>query len=78
LRAEAAWPANFDDAGYETLADGGAHVLALLAEAPDLRDSLNGGAPARASKKRLTAAQKKRLKIRKARMAEYRGSLIAR
>jgi Zn-dependent M28 family amino/carboxypeptidase len=70
---------NLDLEGYETLADGGAHVLALLAEDPALRDSLNGGATtATASKKRLTAAQKKRLKIRKARMAEYSGSLIAR
>ena len=71
---------NLDLEGYETLADGGAHVTALLAEDPALRDTLSGGATAtaKASKKRLTAAQKKRLKIRKARMAEYSGSLIAR
>ena len=62
------------------LADGGAHVLALLAEDPDLRDSLGGGGAtaATASKKRLTAAQKRRLKARKAKMAEYRGSKLAR
>jgi Zn-dependent M28 family amino/carboxypeptidase len=69
---------NLDLEGYETLADGGAHVLALLAEDPDLRDSLAGGATATAAKKRLTTAQKRRLKARKARMAEYRGSLLAR
>ena len=38
---------NLDLEGYETLADGGAHVLALLAEDPDLRDSLAGGATPR-------------------------------
>ena len=70
---------NLDLAGYDVLADGGAHVLALLAEDPDLRDSLGGGATAAtASKKRLTAAQKRRLKARKAKMAEYRGSKLAR
>jgi Zn-dependent M28 family amino/carboxypeptidase len=69
---------NLDLAGYETLADGGAHVLALLAEDPALRDSLGGGATAAAAKKRLTAAQKRRLKARKAKMAEYRGSRLAR
>lgn len=71
---------NLDLAGYDVLADGGAHVLALLAEDPDLRDSLGGGGAtaATASKKRLTAAQKRRLKARKAKMAEYRGSKLAR
>jgi hypothetical protein len=48
---------NLDLAGYDVLADGGAHVLALLAEDPDLRDSLGGGATAAAAaKKSLTAA----------------------
>jgi Zn-dependent M28 family amino/carboxypeptidase len=73
---------NLDLAGFETLADGGAHVLALLAEDPALRDSLGGGATAAtaatASKKSLTAAQKRRLKARKAKMAEYLGSRLAR
>ena len=70
---------NLDLAGFETLADGGAHVLALLAEDPALRDSLGGGATAAtAAKKSLTAAQKRRLKARKAKMAEYRGSKLAR
>lgn len=70
---------NLDLAGYETLADGVAHVLALLAEDPDLRDSLGGGATAAtAAKKSLTAAQKRRLKARTAKMAEYRGSKLAR
>ena len=69
---------NLDLPGYDVLADGGAHVLALLGEDPDLRDSLGGGATATATKKRLTAAQKRRLKARKARMAEYRGSRLAR
>ena len=51
----------------------------LLAEDPALRDSLGGGATASAATtKRLTAAQKRRLKARKARMAEYRGSRLAR
>ena len=70
---------NLDLAGYDTLADGGAHVLALLAEDSALRDSLGGGATvATAAKKSLTAAQKRRLKARKAKMAEYRGSKLAR
>jgi hypothetical protein len=34
---------NLDMAGAETLADGGAHVLATLAEDPDLRATLNAG-----------------------------------
>ena len=69
---------NVDLAGYETLADGGAHVTALLAEDPALRDSLGGGATATAATKRLSPAQKRRLKARKAKLAEYRGSLLAR
>ncbi len=39
---------NLDMAGAETLADGGAHVLATLAEDPNVRATLNsGGEPAR-------------------------------
>ena len=68
---------NLDLAGYETLADGAAHVLALLAEDPDLRGSLDAGVTATAAK-RLTAAQKRKLKARRARLAEYRGSMLAR
>src|SRR6185503_589239 len=62
---------NLDLAGYETLADGGAHVAALLAEDPDLRGTLGGGATATAARKHLTRAQKRRLKARKARLAEF-------
>jgi len=69
---------NLDLAGYETLADGGAHVAALLAEDPDLRGTLGGGATATAARKHLTRAQKRRLKARKARLAEFRGSRLAR
>lgn len=69
---------NLDMAGAETLADGGAHVAALLAEDPDLRGSLESGTTATASRKHLTRAQKKRLKARRARLAEYRGSRLAR
>jgi Zn-dependent M28 family amino/carboxypeptidase len=69
---------NLDMAGAETLADGGAHVAALLAEDPHLRDSLAGTTTATASRKHLTRAQKKRLKARRARLAEYRGSRLAR
>ena len=44
-------------AGAETLADGGAHVLATLAEDPNVRATLNaggglGGDPARAAVRR--------------------------
>jgi Zn-dependent M28 family amino/carboxypeptidase len=72
---------NLDHEGWETLADGGAHVLAKLAEDRKLRDSLEGGATA-AKAKRLTKAQrlraKRRAKARQARMAEYRGDLLVR
>ena len=68
---------NLDLVGYETLADGGAHVAALLAEDPALRDSLGGGATATAARK-LTRTQKLRLKARKAKLAEYRGSKLVR
>ena len=65
---------NLDLAGFETLADGGAHVLAVLAEDPALRDSLEGGATAATAAK----AKKRMSRARKARLAEYRGSLLAR
>jgi Zn-dependent M28 family amino/carboxypeptidase len=68
---------NLDLEGYEDLADGGAHVAALLAEDPALRDSLGGGATATAARK-LTRKQKLRLKARKAKLAEYRGSKLVR
>ena len=68
---------NLDLDGYEDLADGGAHVAALLAEDPALRDSLAGGATATAARK-LTRKQKLRLKARKAKLAEYRGSKLVR
>ena len=68
---------NLDLEGYEDLADGGAHVAALLAEDPALRDSLGGGATATAARK-LTRTQKLRLKARKAKLGEYRGSKLVR
>jgi Zn-dependent M28 family amino/carboxypeptidase len=72
---------NLDLEGWETLADGGAHVLAKLAEDRRLRDSLEGG-PTAAKAKRLSKAQRlrkqRRAKARKARMAEYRGDLLVR
>ena len=68
---------NLDLEGYEDLADGGAHVAALLAEDPALRDSLGGGATATAARK-LTRKQKLRLKARRAKLAEFRGSKLVR
>jgi hypothetical protein len=55
------------------LADGGAHILATLAEDPNLRDTLAGGATA--AKMR---AAKRLSRARKAMLAEYRGDLLAR
>ena len=71
---------NLDLEGYEDLADGGAHVLATLAEDRNLRDSLAGGATAAAAKKASKARRgKKRMsKARRAKLAEYRGDLLVR
>jgi Zn-dependent M28 family amino/carboxypeptidase len=67
---------NLDLDGYEDLADGGAHVLATLAEDRDLRASLAGGATAAKASKARKA--KRMSKARKARLAEYRGELLVR
>jgi Zn-dependent M28 family amino/carboxypeptidase len=79
---------NLDLRGYETLADGGAHVLAMLMQDKKLRDTLAGGATAKASKQGRKAARAKarakarktsqRWKARKAVLAEYRGSRLVR
>ena len=75
---------NLDLAGYDVLADGGAHVLALLAEDPDLRDSLGGGAAARSGQGKTAAKPKtpskaKRLsKARKAALGAYLGGRLVR
>jgi hypothetical protein len=60
-------------------ADGGAHVLAKLAEDRQLRESLEGGATAAKAAKAAKARKAKRLsKARKARLAEYLGDRLAR
>ena len=80
---------NLDPEGYETLADGGAHVLAMLAMDRHLRDTLAGGATAakKSAKARKAAKAKARakarraaqkLKARKALLAEYRGNRLVR
>ena len=76
---------NLDLPGYDLLADGGAHVLATLAEDRHLRDSLAGGAAAAKAVKgkkaaKLTKARKsKRLsKARKAQLGAYLGGKLIR
>ena len=72
---------NLDLEGWEQLADGGAHVLATLAEDRDLRDTLAGGATtAKASAKAKSKARKaKRLsKARKAALGAYLGDRVVR
>jgi Zn-dependent M28 family amino/carboxypeptidase len=67
---------NLDLRGYEQLADGGAHVLAMLAEDEDLRESLAGGASAASAKKAVKA--KRMSKARKAKLGAYQGDLLIR
>ncbi len=82
---------NLDLEGYETLADGGAHVLAMLAQDRNLRVTLAAGATAAASKKasaraRQAAKAKARAKARKTTrkwksrnlLSEYRGDRLVR
>ena len=81
---------NLDLDGYETLADGGAHVLAILAQDRNLRASLAAGPTAAAAKQsakaRKAARAKARAKARKAArkwgarslLAEYRGNKLVR
>jgi Zn-dependent M28 family amino/carboxypeptidase len=67
---------NLDLDGYEDMADGGAHVLAVLAEDRNLRDSLSGGASAAAVKK---AGKARRMsKARRAKLGAYSGDLLIR
>ena len=80
---------NLDLSGYETLADGGAHVLAMLMQDKKIRDTLAGGATAKAARKgsRKAARAKARAKARKTTqkwkarkqvLSEYRGSRLVR
>ena len=81
---------NLDLDGYETLADGGAHVLAILAQDRNLRATLAAGPTAAAAKKsakaRKAARAKARAKARKtarkwgarSTLAEYRGDKLVR
>jgi Zn-dependent M28 family amino/carboxypeptidase len=67
---------NLDLDGYEDLADGGAHVLATLAEDRNLRESLAGGATAASVKKARKAMR--RSKARMAKLGAYSGDLLIR
>jgi len=55
--------------GAETLADGGAHVTAVLAEDPNLRQSLNAGGG---------AASTQRARASRSKQSVYLGSKLAR
>ena len=76
---------NVDMDGYEQLADGGAHVLATLAEDRNLRATLAAG-PVTAKTKKLSKAQrarkakraKKLSKAKKAKLGAYSGSRLIR
>ena len=58
---------NLNFRGYDLLADGGAHALATLAEDPDLRESLAGGATtAKKAKKAKKAKARSKVKAKKA------------
>ena len=83
---------NLDLEGYETLADGGAHVLAMLAQDRNLRATLAAGPTAAAAKKASARARKAarwgkaRAKARKTTrkwksrslLSEYRGDRLVR
>ena len=75
---------NLDLNGWEQLADGGAHVLAMLAEDRNLRETLAGGATANASKKSAKAKKaksrkaKRLSKARKAALGAYLGDRVVR
>ena len=72
---------NLDLEGWEQLADGGAHVLATLAEDRNLRESLAGGATATATKKSAKAKTRKDKRLSKARKAQlgaYLGDRLVR
>jgi Zn-dependent M28 family amino/carboxypeptidase len=72
---------NLDLNGWEQLADGGAHVLAMLAEDRKLRETLAGGASAKTSKKAVKAKTRKAKRLSKAQTAplgEYLGDRVYR
>jgi Zn-dependent M28 family amino/carboxypeptidase len=70
---------NLDLKGWEQLADGGAHVLATLAEDRKLRDTLAGGATAAKKSAKAKSRKAKRLsKARKAALGAYLGDRIVR
>jgi Zn-dependent M28 family amino/carboxypeptidase len=71
---------NLDLKGWEQMADGGAHVLAMLAEDRNLRETLEGGATmAKAKKSAKAKAKAKRLgKARKAALGGYLGDRLVR
>ena len=48
---------NLDMVGAETLADGGAHVTAVLAEDPNVRQSLNAGGGAASKRSRASRSK---------------------
>ena len=69
---------NLDLKGWEQMADGGAHVLATLAEDRNLRETLAGGATT-AKKSAKKARKAKRLsKARKAALGAYLGDRVVR
>lgn len=67
---------NLDLDGFEDLADGGAHVMAVLAEDRNLRESLAGGASAATVKKARKA--RRMSKARMAKLGAYSGDLLIR
>jgi Zn-dependent M28 family amino/carboxypeptidase len=69
---------NLDLNGWEQLADGGAHVLAMLAEDRKLRESLAGGATAKKSAKAKARKAKRLSKARTAPLGEYLGDRVYR
>ena len=71
---------NLDMEGAEDLADGGAHVTAVLAEDRNLRETLENGLTATTAKaKKAKKAKAKRLtKAQKAQLAEYLGKRLRR
>ena len=70
---------NLDLKGWEQMADGGAHVLATLAEDRDLRDTLAGGATVAKKSAKAKARKAKRLsKAQKAKLGAYLGDRVVR
>ena len=70
---------NLNLRGWEQMADGGAHVLATLAEDRDLRDTLAGGAIVAKKSAKAKARKAKRLsKAQKAKLGAYLGDRVVR